>query len=320
MKYITWTSSLLFSLSFNSDFSKWVAVRLLRVAAAPDCDVIHGRVSAVLWTLLHTLRVRAPFIFKCLTEELILLAQDLSNIMYNHVASLAGQGQQTRWPVTLERFSVSPTSASSYLTPSPLILTSPAALESLTAVVIGVIRNALRGVVSHRDLSVAWETACCILANSNVRLRKISLMMLRELVELGGFPERQGHIFFMAYFHLLETHTDTCTLNSDLDKQQPYEGELLKLTHSVFHSAGTSHTHFEPICLSQLFECVCSLGGSGAKLGAEVTESLCLLFNFLLSVAPGYESASLLRRQRVTEVCRVLTRTVGTENQAEVNF
>ncbi|XP_062295726.1 serine/threonine-protein kinase ATR [Scomber scombrus] len=300
-----------------TDFSKWVAVRLLRVAAAPDCDVIHRRVSAVLCTLLHTLRVRAPLIFSRITEELILLAQDLSSILYNHIASLAGQGQQSQWPVTLERFSVSPTCASSYLTPSTLILSSPAALESLSAVTIDVITNALRGVVSHRDLSVAWETACSILANGNVRLKKISLVMLRELVELGGFPERQGHIFFMAYFHLLETHTDTCTSNSNLDKQQSYEGELLNLTRSVFQSSGASHTHFEPICLSQLFECICSLGGAAVKLGAEVTESLCLLFNFLLSVAPGYESAALLRRQRVTEVCRMLTCTVGTENQAE---
>eukprot|EP00064_Thunnus_orientalis_P014791 superscaffoldBa00002629_g14838 len=302
-----------------TDFSKWVAVRLLRVAAAPDCDVIHKRVSAVLCTLLHTLRVRAPFIFSCLTQELILLAQDLSNILYNHISTLAGQGhhRQSQWPVTLERFGISPACASSYLTPSPLVLSSPAALESLSAVTIGVITDALRGVVSRRDLSVAWETACSILANGNVRLRKISLVMLRELVELGGFPESQGHMFFTAYFHLLETNSYTCTSNSNLDKQQPYEGELLNLTHCVFHSSGVSHTHFEPICLSQLFECVCSLGGAGVKLGAEVTESLCLLFNFLLSVAPGYESAALLRRQRVTEVCRMLACTVGTENQAE---
>lgn len=313
-------------LSLDSDFSKWVAVRLLRVAAAPDCDIIHGRVSAVLCSLLHTLRVRAPFIFSRLTEELILLAQDLSNILYNHIATLAGQGHilgihtQCQWPVTLKCFSISPTCASSYLTPSSLVLFSPAALESLSAVTIGVITDALRGVVSRCDLSVAWETACSILANGNIRLRKISLVMLRRLVELGGFPERQGHKFFMAYFQLLETHSYTCTSNSNLDKQQPYEGELLNLTRCVFYSSGVSHTHFEPICLSQLFECVCSLGGESVKLGAEVTESLCLLFNFLLSVAPGYESATLLRRQRVTEVCRMLARTVGTENQAEVYF
>ncbi|KAM7376136.1 hypothetical protein PAMP_005881 [Pampus punctatissimus] len=306
-----------------TDFSKWVAVRLLRVAAAPDCDVIHGRVSGVLCSLLHTLRVRAPFIFSHLTEEFIFLAQDLSNILYNHIATLAGQGhvlsihRQNQWPVTLECFSISPTCASSYLTPSPLILSSPAALESLTALTISVITDALRGVVSHCVLSVAWEMACSILANGNIRLRKISLVMLRRLVELGGFPKRQCHKFFTAYLQLLETYSYTCASNSNLDKQQPYEGELLNVTHCVFHSSGVSHTQFEPICLSQLFECVCSLGGEGVKLGEEFTESLCLLFNFLLSIAPGYESAALLRRQRVTEVCRILARTVGTENQAE---
>ncbi|XP_035466143.2 serine/threonine-protein kinase ATR [Scophthalmus maximus] len=303
-----------------NDFSKWVAVRLLRVAAAPDCDIIHGRVSAVLCSLLHTLRVRVPFIFSHLTHELIFLTQDLSNVLYGHIVTLAGQGHSlgihttNRWPVTLECFSVSPGCAPSYLTPSPLVLSSAASLESLTAVVLGVITDALRGVVSRRDLSVAWEAACSILANGNTRLRKISMVMLSRLVELGGFPEMQGHEFFTAYLQLLETHS---TANSCLDEKQPYEGELLNLTRCLFQSSGAFHTHFEPIYLSQLFECVCTLGGSDVKLGTEVTESLRLLFSFLLSVAPVYESAVSLRRQRVTEVCRTLARTVGTEKQAE---
>uniref|UniRef100_A0A3P8SXK1 Serine/threonine-protein kinase ATR n=1 Tax=Amphiprion percula TaxID=161767 RepID=A0A3P8SXK1_AMPPE len=307
-----------------TDFSKWVAVRLLRVAAAPGCDIIHGRVSAVLCSLLHTLRVRAPFIFSRLSQELINLSQDLSNILYSHITTLAGQGHalgihtQSRWPVTLECFSFSSTCASSYLTPSPLVLSSSAALESLTAVTLGIITDALRGVVSCRDLSVAWETACSFLANGNTRLRKNSMVMLRKLVELRGFPEMQGHEFFMAYFHLLETHSYAATAN--LNEEGRYEGELLNLTRCVFQSPSVSHSCFEPIYLSQIFECVCTLGGAAVKFGAEVTESLCLVFNFSLSVAPVYESAAFLRRQRITEVCRTLACTVGTENQAEVRF
>uniref|UniRef100_A0AAQ5WXF9 Serine/threonine-protein kinase ATR n=1 Tax=Amphiprion ocellaris TaxID=80972 RepID=A0AAQ5WXF9_AMPOC len=307
-----------------TDFSKWVAVRLLRVAAAPGCDIIHGRVSAVLCSLLHTLRVRAPFIFSRLSQELINLSQDLSNILYSHITTLAGQGHalgihtQSRWPVTLECFSFSTTCASSYLTPSPLVLSSSAALESLTAVTLGIITDALRGVVSCRDLSVAWETACSFLANGNTRLRKNSMVMLRKLVELRGFPEMQGHEFFTAYFHLLETHSYAATAN--LNEKGRYEGELLNLTRCVFQSPSVSHSCFEPIYLSQIFECVCTLGGAAVKLGAEVTESLCLVFSFSLSVAPVYESAAFLRRQRITEVCRTLACTVGTENQAEVRF
>uniref|UniRef100_A0A7N8WRQ2 Serine/threonine-protein kinase ATR n=1 Tax=Mastacembelus armatus TaxID=205130 RepID=A0A7N8WRQ2_9TELE len=303
-----------------TDFSRWVTVRLLRVAAAPDCDVIHGRVSSVLCSLLHAMRVRAPFIFSGLTQELLYLAQDLSNILYAHIATLAGQGHtldihtQSRWPVTLECFALSPGCASSYLTPSTLVLPSPAALESLTVVTIGLITNVLRGVVSRHDLSVAWEVACSILTNGNTRLRKLSMVMLRHLVELGGFPEMQSHKFITAYQQLLESHSYT---NTHLDEKRTYEGELLHLTRCVFQSSAGSHKHFEPISLSQIFECVCTLGGAGVKLGTEVSESLCLLFRFLLSVAPVYESAALLRRQRVTDVCRILARTIGTENQAE---
>ncbi|KAL7381001.1 hypothetical protein ABVT39_026873 [Epinephelus coioides] len=306
-----------------TDFSKWVAVRLLRVAAAPDCDVIHRRVSAVLCSLLQTLRARAPFIFSRLTQELILMAQDLSDILYAHVTTLAGQGHtldvhaQNRWPVTLECFSVSPVRASSYLTPSPLVLSSPAALESLTAVTIGVITDSLQGVLSPRDVSMAWETACSFLANGNTRLRTLSMVMLRQLVELRGFPEMQVHDFFTAYLHVLETHPCSHSANANLDEKHPYKGELLHLTRCVFQSSGVSHSHFEPIYLSQMFECVCTLGGADVKLGGEVSESLCLLFSFLLSVAIVYEGAATLRRQRVTEVCRTLARTVGTENQAE---
>lgn len=310
--------------SLDSDFSKWVAVRLLRVAAAPDCDVIHGRVSAVLCSLLHTLRARVPFICSHLTQKLILLSQELGNILHTHIAMLAGKGlalglhSQSQWPVTLESFSISPVCASSYLTPCPLVLTSPAALESLTTVTIGVVTDTLRGVVSRHDISVAWETGCSFLANGSTKLRKISMVMLRCLVELGGFPERQGHEFFTAYLQLLETHSYTHRANLNLDENHPYEGELLQLTRRVFQSSCASHSHFEPIYLSQMFECVCTLGGAGVKLGKEVTESLCLLFSYLLSVAIVYESAALLRRQRITEVCRTLVCTVGTENQAEV--
>lgn len=310
--------------SLDLDFSKWVAVRLLRVAAAPDCDVVHGRVAAVLCSLLHTLRARASFIFSLLVQELIHLGRDLSGILHTHVTTLAGSGHtldirpSTRWPAPLERFIISRRCASSYLTPSPLVLSSPADLESLSAVTIGVVTDALRGVVSRRDVSAAWETACSFLANGNSRLRKRSMAMLSRLVELGGFPETQGHEFFAAYLHLLGTHAYARTTDANVDEKQPYDGELLRLTRCVFQSSGVSH--FEPVHLSQMFECVCALGGSDVKLGSEVTESLCLLFSFLLSVAAIYESAALLRRQRVTEVCRTLARTVGTEAQAEVRF
>ncbi|XP_031592853.2 serine/threonine-protein kinase ATR isoform X3 [Oreochromis aureus] len=304
-----------------TDFSKWVAVRFLRVAAAPGCDIIHGRVSAVLCSLLHTLRVRAPFIFNCLIQELICLCQELSHNLYAHICTLGGQGHvleihtKSQWPVNLKCFSLSPLCASSYLTPSALVLSSPAALESLTAITIDIITESLRGVISRRDLSLAWEAACFILANGNTRLRKASMVMLRTLVELRGFPEMQGHEFFAAYFQLLETHSYSATAN--INEKEAYEGELLSLTRCVFQPSYVSHSHFEPIYLSQMFECVCTLAGAGVKLGVEVTESLCLLFSFSLSVAPVYESAALLRRQRVTEVCGTLACTVGTANQAE---
>lgn len=295
-----------------------MALRLLRVAAAPDCSIIHGRVSAVLCSLFHTVIARAPVICGRLTQDLIFLAQDLSNLLATHITTLAGNGHaqgvvlQNQWPVTLQSFSVSSVCAS-YLTPSPLVLSSPAALESLSAVTIGVITDILRAVVSLRDISMVWETACSFLANGNTRLQKLSMAVLRRSVELRGFPQRHGHHFFAAFLYLLETHS-----HQDLDDGHPYGGELLKLTRCVFHLSDADRSQFEPIYLSQTFERVCALGGAGVRLGSEVADSLCSLLCYLLSDGNVYQDAAHLRRQRVTEVCKTLACTVGTEHQAEV--
>lgn len=294
-----------------------MALRLLRVAAAPDCSIIHERVSAVLCSLFHTVIARAPVICGRLTQDLIFLAQELSNILVAHIATLAGNRHvldlQNQWPVTLQCFSISTVCASAYLIPSPLVLSTPAALESLSAVTIGVITDILRAVVSPHDISVVWETACSFLANGNTRLQKLSMVVLRRSVELGGFPERHSHQFFSSYIYLLETYTYT-----ELHEEHPYEGELLRLTHCVFNLSETDRSPFEPVYLSQMFECVCALGGAGVTLGSEVAESLSSLLCYLLSDGNVYKDAALLRRQRVTEVCKTLVCTVGTENQAEV--
>ncbi|KAJ0062993.1 hypothetical protein NL108_010267 [Boleophthalmus pectinirostris] len=139
------------------------------------------------------------------------------------------------------------------------------------------------------------------------------MVMLRELVEIGDFPELQSHTFFMPFLDLLEVHTDL--VSSDMEIDEPYDGELLKLTRCVFQSPSVAD--FEPIYLSQLFESVCAIGATKEKLGTEVQQTICYIFNFLLSDALVYENAATLRRQRVTEVCKALAQTVGSRNQAQ---
>nr|XP_046179436.1 serine/threonine-protein kinase ATR [Oncorhynchus gorbuscha] len=298
----------------STEFSRWVVGRLLRVAASPSCDVIHGRVSAVLCSLLHALRPRAPITFNVIAKEMLGLAQDLSNLLYTHTHSHTpgththSTNTHTLWPVTLQSFSVSLTP---YLTPSPLLLPSPAALETLVAVTVNILTDALRGLASRREMGVAWEAGCLVLAYGSARLRKVAMVMLRRLAEIGGFPERRSQEFFTAYLMLLDTHTP---------EPETYGGELLKLTQCVFGSAHTpahTHTRFERTHLAQLLERVCVLAGTGLVLQLEVSQSLSFVFNFLLSVPSGYESASSLRRQRVTDVCRNLTHSIGMEKQSE---
>ena len=300
----------------HSEFSRWVVGRMLRVAAAPDCDVIHPPVSDVLCSLLHTLRVRAPVLFGRVADELLALCQDLCDVLQDGA----------RWPVTLRRFRVPDDDdlVAAHLAPCPpLVLPSQAALESLVVVAMGVVTDALRGVVSQRALAVAWETACFVLAHGGcggARLRPVAMVMLQRLVELGGFQERQGHELFGAYLRLLETlfHPDP----AGGAEPRCYGGELLGLTRAAFQPVGGSSWRraptLEPVHLAQLLDCVCALAVAGLRLGSEVSQSLCVLFSFLLSVAPGYEGAALIRRQRVTDVCGKLVCTVGTESQAEV--
>ncbi|XP_061551565.1 serine/threonine-protein kinase ATR [Phycodurus eques] len=289
-----------------TDFSKWVSLRLLRVGAAPDCSTIHGRARAALCSLLHSLLVRAPFIFASLAHDLILLAHDLGGILRAHVTSRSS----SLWPAALHSFAVSPPCA--HLTPLPLVLASPSALETLAAATLYVVTDVIRGVISPRDLRLAWETACDILAHGNTRLRTVAMTMLRRLVELGGFPEAQGYQFIAAFLHVLETQAGG------------YEGELLGLTRCVFRQGGT---RLEPTYLAQVLECVCTVAEAqcsyartpeaDAPLGTEVTQSLCHALDLALSVAAGHESGALLQRRRVAEVCGKLVRTVGTETQAE---
>lgn len=293
-----------------TDFSKWVLIRMLRVAASPDCEVIHERICDVLSLLLHTLRLRAPFICSLLISKLISLLHDLTQILSKHIL---GNLSQSEWPVPLDRLKVSTIGTSSYLTPAPLVLTCPADLASLFAVTMKVITDSLIGVVSPRDLSVAWDSACTILSSGTFHLMKLSMIMLRQLVELGDFPEMQGYIFFTAFFEFFNIHTDPLVPKPELDKL--YEGELLKLTQCVFQSENV--TVFPPVYLSQLFELVCTVGASQYKLGTEVQLTICHLFNFFLSDGLVYENAASLRRQRVSEVCKTLAQTVGSKKQAE---
>ncbi|XP_077477545.1 serine/threonine-protein kinase ATR [Stigmatopora argus] len=288
------------------DFNKWVSLRLLRVAAAPDCSAIHVRARTALCSLLHSLLVRAPFIFARLAHDLLLLVRELAVILRAHVTTRSPD----LWPADLPSFSVSPPCA--HVTPTPLILASPSALESLSAATLYVVANTLRGVISPRDLRMAWETACDILAHGNARLRTVAMVTLRQLVELKGFPEARGHLFFAAFLHVLESRTGG------------YEGELLGLTRCIFRPGSP---HLEPTYLVQVCECVCTLAEAqcsdaksleaGTPLETEVTQSLCHALTLGLSVAHGLDSTALLLKRRVAEVCETLACTLGTENQAE---
>ncbi|KAJ8357162.1 hypothetical protein SKAU_G00199560 [Synaphobranchus kaupii] len=294
-----------------TDFSKWMITRLLRIAAAQDCESLHQKIALVICSLLHLFRAKSPVIFGVLSRELIGLSQDLVSIRGRNA-----RGGPPAWPVTLERFAVMPTGAAGYLTPSALLVTSGVAAETLKATALVVLTDVLRGVFFRREVQVVWEVGCADMARGGPKVKKAAMALLAHVVELGGFPERQAQAFFTAYLQVLGSLGTVSPADLNL-----YGPELRRLSGQVFVPEQHAHSRFERVHLNALMETLHGLLAKGllAELESEEARTtLCQTFRFLLaSVPPGYESATQIRRERVNDICKALVKTIGSQLHME---
>lgn len=283
---------------------------MLRIAAAPECGILHAKVVSVLCSLLHLFQAKSPVVFGVLVRELIGLLQDLT-----HTVCISPDAHQTQWPVSPPRFCISACHRAPYLTPSVLQLASPASSQSLSCAVLTVLTDLLQGVFFPREVGRIWDASCSFLMNGGPELKAVSMTTLRRIVNLGGLPLNHEQAFFSAYLSLLESFV--CCEESDM---RAYAAEFRALTRSVFvpGEGVLGRVHLD-LLMDAVHTLVLS-GTVGLMKVTEVRTTLCEVFRFVLECfPPGYESAPSIRNERVTGVCRALIANIGAQPQQEVN-
>lgn len=286
---------------------------MLRIAATPECGILHAKMVSVLCSLLHLFRARSPVVFGVLVRELIGLVQDLT-----HTISRTWDTPGTQWPVSPQRFCVRACHSAAYLTPSVLQLVSPAASHALLFTTLTVLTDILQGVFFPREIGQIWDTCCSVLMNGGPELKSVSMGTLRRIVNLGGFPMNHEQTFFMAYLSLLDSFI-TC---EEADVRR-CAAEFQSLTRSVFVPEKDAHKQFGCFNLDLLINALQTLIVSGAVDRMKVMEvrtTLCEVFRFVLEYVPlGYESAASVRKERVSAMCRAMITNIGALTHQEVN-
>uniref|UniRef100_A0AAR2J3F0 Serine/threonine-protein kinase ATR n=1 Tax=Pygocentrus nattereri TaxID=42514 RepID=A0AAR2J3F0_PYGNA len=296
----------------ENNFSKWILVRLLRIAAAPECASLHGKISSVICSLLQLFRAKGPVVFAVFGREFIGTVQDLVRLQTQSAVS------PQKWPVLVERFGVSPADAVVYLTPTTLQITSGASAQALLAAALTVLADMLQGMFFPREVGQIWDASCSVLCGGGPGLKALSMVLLTRIVTLGGLPEGHSQVFFAAYLSLLDSFS-----SYKESEVRTYSAEFQKLTRCVFVSERGAHARFERVHLSMLMESLHRLVLSGAveqiKL-EEIRTTLCEIFCFILEFVPlGYESAPLIRRERVTAVCKAMVNAIGIQRDQKVS-
>ncbi|XP_056112994.1 serine/threonine-protein kinase ATR isoform X2 [Rhinichthys klamathensis goyatoka] len=292
-----------------TDFSKWIINRLLRIAACPECEDLHMKISSVICSLLHLFRAKGPVLFGLFSTELICLMQDL--VHKNFMVRPSPQ-----WPVVVERFSIRSAESAVYLTPTILQLSSCASAQMLLVTSLTVLTDILQGIFFPREVGIIWNSTCLMLSNGSPRLKAVSMVLLTRIVTLGGFPEDHSQPFFSAYLHLLDSLP--AFEESEL---KSFGKDFQKLSQCVFLTEEGTHGRFERVHLNMLMERLEKLvvGGALEQLKVmEVKATLCEVFCFVLNfVPPGYECAVQIRKDRVAAICKALIKTIGTQDQEE---
>lgn len=292
------------------DFSKWIISRLLRIAACPECEDLHVKISSVICSLLHLFRAKGSVLFGLFSTELICLMQDLV-----HMNLMVRPSPQ--WPVVVERFSVRSGDPAVYLTPTILNLSSYASAQALLVTSLTVLTDILQGLFFPREVAVIWDCTCLMLSHGSPKLKAASMVLLTRIVTLGGFPEDHSQPFFSAYLHLLDSLP-----TFEESELSVFGKEFQKLSQCVFQPEESTHCRFERVHVNVLMERLEKLvvGGALEQLKAlEVKATLCEVFCFVLEFVPlGYECAVQIRKERVTAICKALIKTIGTQGLQEV--
>ncbi|XP_066475341.1 serine/threonine-protein kinase ATR [Tiliqua scincoides] len=297
------------------EFSNWIIARLLRIAATPNCHILHDNVSKVICSLLCLFKVKNCAIFNLLTRELLQLLQDLI-LLHERDTEMHFQGDLLSWPVVMNRFSSNSTVHLGFLSSVPLQLMSMSNVECLEIVLMQILKDIAPDVFFKRQDTILWAIGCSLLEYGSPKVKSCSLTFLIELIQLGGPPEQLASSFFSIFFGILKTLHEI-----DAMKLQLYEEPLSMLIRALFPFKRHSHENIEPIYLNILLEKLHALFEADVLRflpSEKLKVALCHILQYFLTFVPaGYESAVPVRKTRINSICRFFVGVIGSQVDQE---
>ncbi|XP_072329711.1 serine/threonine-protein kinase ATR-like [Scyliorhinus torazame] len=300
-------------------FSNWIITRLLRIAAAQNCQVLHDCIAKIILSLLWLFKSKNPFIFGVQTKELFGLFQDL--ICLREKTLIMHMKQDSFfWPYIINRFVVAERENAGYLTPAPLQLTSVLQVELLEVTLLRILSSILSSVFCRRQRLILWEIGCSLLEHGSSNIKSIVLALLTKLVNLGGPPpEEVANTFFTNFIGLFKLFK-----KADRAELGLYEEPYANLVRALFPVAPEYRTNMfaiEPVYLNVMMDKLSVFMGDGLLKHVESDKlrlALCQIFQHFLMFAPsGLVCAVPIQKHRINLICTALTEMIGTQPKQE---
>ncbi|MGH0145669.1 UNVERIFIED_CONTAM: hypothetical protein FKN15_015304 [Acipenser sinensis] len=297
-----------------TEFSNWIITRLLRIAAAPNCQSLHRKIASVISFLLHLFKVKSLIIYRVLAKELIDLCLDLICV-HRRSRQVNPEGETYMWPVSILRFSVPQKVDQGYLTAATLQLSSMATVEMFEVTLLTILADILPGIFCRRMVVTLWEVICSFLQYGGPKIKSMALDLIAQLLELGKPPEKKAHLF-SAFLDILHSFN-----GMEKSKLELYAKPFGRVTRSLFPHKVDTYRNIEQVYLNMVMDKLCELIKNGLLKNLESEElkiTFCEIFQYILKfVPPGYESAVEIRSDRVKSVCTSLIKIIGTQTKQE---
>ncbi|XP_032621521.1 serine/threonine-protein kinase ATR isoform X5 [Chelonoidis abingdonii] len=297
------------------EFSNWIITRLLRIAAAPNCHVLHKNICDVICSLLFLFKAKSCTVFEVLTKDLLQLFQDL---IFLHEKNIQRQLQRNLlvWPVVVNRFLSNTNENLGYLSSATLQLMDMHDVECLEITLMTILIDIVSDVFFPREDLILWGISCSLLEYGRPKIQALALNLLIKLIQLGGPPEQPAGIFFTVFFGILQS-----VLEMDVGKLELFGEPLLRLVRTLFPFETDSYVNIEPVYLNMLLEKLRALFEADVlrQLKSEKLKAALyhILQYFLKFVPAGYESALQVRKVHICTICGIFVDVVGSQEEQE---
>uniref|UniRef100_H3ANL6 Serine/threonine-protein kinase ATR n=1 Tax=Latimeria chalumnae TaxID=7897 RepID=H3ANL6_LATCH len=296
------------------DFSNWIITRLLRIAAAPNCQALHKKIANVIRSLFFLFKNKSSSILGIMAKELLGLFEDLIFLHERHLQMQLAEDVRI-WPVTLKRFLVKRKDAG-YLTPASLQLASISNVEPLEITLLQVLSDIFPTIFFRQQNLIMWNIGCALLQHGSPKAKGMTMDFLTQTIHLGGPPEQPAGYFFTVFLEIMASLKAINTRELEI-----IEEPLAQLVRTMFPLEAEAAGTIEPVYLNMLIEKLSDVLDGGLLnylKSRKLKAAFCNLIQYFQRFVPlGYESALVIRRQRVNVICRALINMIGVETQQE---